>query len=346
MLNKESCKSQIDAVYQPHYDHFKEYFGTTFMGFFSDEPGFLELMGTYQHKPGKDRMYQPFAWRDDLPELIAESAGITPEEARLLVPSLWEDLNEKTSTFRMHYIIDGNVILHVDGKKYKLRKNHVFYLHPDIEMGYQSDPKNPASYYWISFTGTNVEYYLEKMGLMGSNYLFVPSKWQKPLHRAFYDNFTVDDNVENLKDVIFSENFMKIVQILSISANTAPIKRKHKPKKRYVERAIEIINKRYMDPTFSIREVAEELFLHENYFSKLFKKETKLTFNAYLSRFRFEMSTTLIDQGVSSVAELAFAVGFSDPLYFSKVFKKYNLCSPREEIQRIREKKNAENNPK
>ena len=104
MLNKESCKSQIDAVYQPHYDHFKEYFGTTFMGFFSDEPGFLETMGTYTHKPGKDRMYQPFAWRDDMPELIAKSAGITPEEARLLVPSLWEDLSEKTATFRMHYM--------------------------------------------------------------------------------------------------------------------------------------------------------------------------------------------------------------------------------------------------
>lgn len=104
MLSKESCKSQIDAVYQPHYDHFKEYFGTTFMGFFSDEPGFLELLGTYQHKPGKDRMYQPFAWRDDMPELIAKSAGITPEEARLLVPSLWEDLSEKTATFRMHYM--------------------------------------------------------------------------------------------------------------------------------------------------------------------------------------------------------------------------------------------------
>ncbi len=104
MLNKESCKSMIDAVYQPHYDHFKEYFGTTFMGFFSDEPGFLELLGTYKHKPGSDRMYQPFVWRDDLPELIAESAGISPEEAKLLVPALWENLGEKTATLRMHFM--------------------------------------------------------------------------------------------------------------------------------------------------------------------------------------------------------------------------------------------------
>ena len=38
MLEQESCKAMIDAVYEPHYQHFKEYFGNTFKGFFSDEP--------------------------------------------------------------------------------------------------------------------------------------------------------------------------------------------------------------------------------------------------------------------------------------------------------------------
>lgn len=104
MLRRESCRSMIDAVYQPHFDHFKEYFGTTFMGFFSDEPGFLDTRGTYLHKLGSERMYQPFVWRDDLPELIAESAGISVKEAKLLVPAMWENLGEKTSVYRMHYM--------------------------------------------------------------------------------------------------------------------------------------------------------------------------------------------------------------------------------------------------
>lgn len=104
MLNKESCRSMIDAVYQPHYDRFKEYFGTTFMGFFSDEPGFLEKLGNYRHKPGRENMYEPFSWRDDLPELIAQSAGISAEEARLLVPAIWEDFGSKTALFRTHYM--------------------------------------------------------------------------------------------------------------------------------------------------------------------------------------------------------------------------------------------------
>ena len=40
MLRPESCHAMIENVYQPHYEHFKEYFGNTFAGFFSDEPSF------------------------------------------------------------------------------------------------------------------------------------------------------------------------------------------------------------------------------------------------------------------------------------------------------------------
>ena len=102
MLNKDSCHAMIDAIYQPHYEHFKEYFGNTFVGFFSDEPAFLNVSGTYYNTLGK--MYSPYPWRHDLPELIAKSAGIEPNEARLYMPALWEDLGEITSLMRMHYM--------------------------------------------------------------------------------------------------------------------------------------------------------------------------------------------------------------------------------------------------
>ena len=102
MLNPASCRAMIDAVYEPHYEHFAEYFGNTFVGFFSDEPGFLNLRGTYYNRLGA--MYSPYPWRDDLPALIAKSAGVSEETARLCLPALWEDLGEMTSLVRMHYM--------------------------------------------------------------------------------------------------------------------------------------------------------------------------------------------------------------------------------------------------
>ena len=42
----ESCQVQIEAVYEPHYEHYAKYFGNTFVGFFSDEPSFGNGMAT------------------------------------------------------------------------------------------------------------------------------------------------------------------------------------------------------------------------------------------------------------------------------------------------------------
>ncbi|MBQ4585967.1 MAG: hypothetical protein IJA82_07155 [Clostridia bacterium] len=102
MLSEESCHSMIDAIYQPHYEHFKEYFGNTFLGFFSDEPAFLNVFDTYFNTLGK--MYSPYPWKRELPSLIAEGAGIEKEKASLYLPALWEDLGEVTALIRTHYM--------------------------------------------------------------------------------------------------------------------------------------------------------------------------------------------------------------------------------------------------
>jgi hypothetical protein len=103
MLNAESCRAMIDAVYEPHYEHFKEYFGNTFVGFFSDEPGFLNERGSYHNRPGLP--HKRFPWSPELPALIAEYAGGgEAEDVMRLMPALWENLGEQTAMLREHYM--------------------------------------------------------------------------------------------------------------------------------------------------------------------------------------------------------------------------------------------------
>ena len=103
MLNADSCHAMIDAVYAPHYEHFKEYFGNTFAGFFSDEPGFLNHRGSYLNTVGLPHMTYP--WSDALPALIADRAELaSSEDAMRLLPALWENLGDATSALREHYM--------------------------------------------------------------------------------------------------------------------------------------------------------------------------------------------------------------------------------------------------
>ena len=102
MLSAESCKAMIHAVYEPHYEHFAEYFGNTFLGFFSDEPSFSNAAGNYDSILGKENMLIP--WDDALPQEIAAQTGHTEAEIRLLLPALWHEITGRTSILREGYM--------------------------------------------------------------------------------------------------------------------------------------------------------------------------------------------------------------------------------------------------
>ncbi len=102
MLSAESCKAQIHAVYEPHYERFKEYFGNTLRGFFSDEPSFETSVDDYFDTVGKENSV--FPWRDDLPQLIAEEIGHSEEEVRLRLAGLWHTLPDISPAVRAGYM--------------------------------------------------------------------------------------------------------------------------------------------------------------------------------------------------------------------------------------------------
>ncbi len=158
MLSAESCHAMIDAVYQPHYDRFSEYFGNTFAGFFSDEPGFLNVLYTYYNKLGS--MFSPYPWNDKLIPLIAKSAGIDESKVVLYLPALWEDLGEITSLIRMHYM-DVITKLYCENFSYMLgnwsREHNVMYIGHVIEdMGAHTRMGYGSGHYFRALDGQDM----------------------------------------------------------------------------------------------------------------------------------------------------------------------------------------------
>lgn len=85
MMDKESCHKLIEAVYEPHYTHYKEYFGNTIAGFFSDEP---EIGNGHLYETGltlEEVDDQP--WSREVAALIQERWG---EDWIRYIPLLWD----------------------------------------------------------------------------------------------------------------------------------------------------------------------------------------------------------------------------------------------------------------
>lgn len=98
MMDKNSCRLLLDAVYEPHYQHYKGDFGTTIAGFFSDEP---ELGNGHIYE-----MDDPFGtpmdypWSGELEGALKERLG---PDCGYLLTFLWENQGDCDLAARVRY---------------------------------------------------------------------------------------------------------------------------------------------------------------------------------------------------------------------------------------------------
>lgn len=90
------------------------------------------------------------------------------------------------------------------------------------------------------------------------------------------------------------------------------------------------IEQNYDNEDISLNTVAASVNLSPNHFSTIFSQETGRTFIEFLTYVRMEKAKELLRTTSMRTAEIAFAVGYKDPHYFSYLFKKTQECTPRE----------------
>ncbi|WP_153463139.1 response regulator [Sediminibacillus terrae] len=104
-----------------------------------------------------------------------------------------------------------------------------------------------------------------------------------------------------------------------------------------MERAKKYIHDHFHEP-ISLEDVAEHAELSANYFSNLFKVSTGETFIDYLTHVRLKKAKEFLRSQQYTLKEICFMIGYKDPNYFSRVFKKYFSLSPKQYQKEILKK--------
>jgi two-component system response regulator YesN len=105
---------------------------------------------------------------------------------------------------------------------------------------------------------------------------------------------------------------------------------------RVVETVKAYIHRHYTEE-MELNRLAEEVFLTPSYLSKLFKTETGETLTDYHISVRIERAKELLKESLFlKTYEVGEKVGYFDPAYFNKIFKKVVGCTPKEYRERAR----------
>jgi two-component system response regulator YesN len=106
-----------------------------------------------------------------------------------------------------------------------------------------------------------------------------------------------------------------------------------------VSKAIEYIEKHFAEESLTLQETARNICANPSYLSHIFKKETGKSFTEYLSDLRLDRAMEMLrevpPEGLVSlkIVDVSQSVGYSDPYYFSKCFKKKFHIVPSKVIQ-------------
>ena len=79
---------------------------------------------------------------------------------------------------------------------------------------------------------------------------------------------------------------------------------------------------------FKVDSVARLCGMSSFRFSRVFKETYGITFRDYVVRYRLREACRLLKTGQASVGEVAYAVGFNDVSYFSRMFKRHFSVNP------------------
>ena len=230
------------------------------------------------------------------------------------------------SLYKIYLVKSGNGFIHTPGQMKKLFAGDIFFTFPGVPFCIES--QEDFSYMYISFIGSRANMIMQKLEISKTNFIFRENSdicyfWENGLDT----NFELSDLISESVLLYMFAQLGKKLKIGKDKKNTSD-NAAYKIKK--------YIDDNFSDAEFSLNKISTELNYHKKYISSVFKKELSLGIIEYLNTVRIQQACTMMQQGFTSITDIANCCGFSDPQYFSKIFKSKMHIAPSKYITSLK----------
>lgn len=225
--------------------------------------------------------------------------------------------------YLIHCVTSGKGVFSFGGKDYLLSGGDGFLLTPGVVASYAADSESPWQYCWIGFNGTDAKRLVEQTGLSYENPVFHFSGTALPdrLEQICHLSCATHSNEARVEAglLLFLADLMDAFGSSSAAHHASGYE--------YVQKAARFIEYNY-SRSIDVEDIAASVGISRSHLYRLFMENISVPPNEYLMRCRMNKAAALLEEGHLSVGEVASSTGFSDQLYFSRVFKKYMGIPP------------------
>lgn len=260
-------------------------------------------------------------FKDNSTPLVVGSCGTYRLKTRPKLPTYWQ---KGRRDYQILYVANGKTHFWFDGREEIVSTGHMVLYKPEEIQKYVYYLEDNPEVFWIHFTGSDVKNILAYHGISLDEHVFYcgvlpdyKALFRKIIQELQLCRYGYEDYIASL--------FNDILLLVD--------RQQHEQKKatgnvqEQIERAAAYFNENY-NTKISIDDYAESLHISTNWFIHNFKQYTGMSPAQYILSLRMVNAQSLLERTTYNIKEISEIVGYENPLYFSRVFKKEIGKSP------------------
>ena len=229
--------------------------------------------------------------------------------------------------WQLLYIAAGKAHFHFDNEEKIIYAGHMVLYRPKEAQHYEYYAKDKTEVYWVHFTGGNVTNLLRSYGIKDKEKVFYCGSdlEYKTLFRSIINELQLcQDNYQEIIEMYLRQIFIRLKRFFKLS-----IKNDNSHAAAEIDKATIYFNEHYNEQ-INIDKYAETHHVSTSWFIRNFKIYTGFTPMQYILSKRIYHAEALLQDTQYNITEISQIVGYDNPLYFSRIFKKMKGISPSE----------------
>lgn len=230
-----------------------------------------------------------------------------------------------SANYQLLYIADGSAKFKIKGKLMEINKGTCVLYHPGEPQYYYYQLEQHPDVYWVHFTCDRNHPLMNHIDFGDGNIFEVG------VHNSYALLYDKMIHELQMKDLYFEETASLYLQELLLKMSRIRNKKTEIVYKynHQIEEAIRIFH-RNPEENIVIKKYAKENNLNYYHFIDNFTKYTGLAPKQYIINIRMAKAKELLSNSLFSVTDVSGMVGYDNPLYFSRLFKKVVGMAPSE----------------
>lgn len=233
---------------------------------------------------------------------------------------------EGTSEHILLLCVDGAGSYEINGTTATLQRNQAVLFPRNTPHSYWASDTNPWSIYWVHFAGSNADFFAHQLA-SGEHALDVDAQAMATLQQLFAECCSALMTGFVLERMIYASQTLHHLLGCVFFNNRAFSPTLQTSRFHNLDSTLAFLEQNVHN-SLTLSDMAKHADLSLSHFSRLFKEQTSYSPMDYFIHLKIQHACQLLFLTRMPVREIAFELGYDDPCYFSRLFKKFVGVSP------------------